>query len=141
MTFRADAPSGPMICVGISFASGSAMSQTPLAIGCCNFLTFGPRLLLTASSFSFSSSLRAAFIEFCNLMDDHLDKYFIAEGGTMDGGKQTMKMRNKQVIWDDKGSKDGPNALSGLGAAKMAPLPRQHALKPLPETAAASGSS
>jgi len=43
------------------------------------------------------------------------------------------KRRKLSAVLDGKG-KDGPNALSGLGAAKMAPLPKQHVLKPLPET-------
>jgi paired amphipathic helix protein Sin3a len=60
-------------------------------------------------------------------------------GGGGGGGKR----RKLASVLEGKGSKDGPNVLSGLGAAKMAPLPKQHVLKPLPETtaAAASGSS
>ena len=60
-------------------------------------------------------------------------------GGGGGGGKR----RKLASALEGKGSKDGPNALSGLGSGKMAPLPKQHVLKPLPpkEETAAAGSS
>jgi len=53
------------------------------------------------------------------------------------GGSSSAKRRKLPAVLDGKG-KDGPNALSGLGAGKMAPLPKAHILKPLPDVAGSS---